>query len=56
MQKRTSTATHEPNPSAHAADRVKSALLAIVLRHYGVELRKEPATIARTSREPAPGA
>jgi hypothetical protein len=33
--------THEPNSFEHAADTVKSALLAIVLRHYGLELRQE---------------
>jgi hypothetical protein len=38
--------THEPNSFAHVAVTVKSALLAIVLRHYGLELRQEPATPA----------
>jgi hypothetical protein len=48
--------THTLNSFAHTADTVKSTLLAIVLRHYGLELRQEPATIARNTRDPAPGA
>jgi hypothetical protein len=31
--------THQPNSFAHTAHTAKSALLAIVLRHYGLELR-----------------
>jgi hypothetical protein len=46
-------ATHQPNSFVHAANAVKSALVAIVLRHYGLELRQEPATIGSDSREPA---
>ena len=46
--------THEPNSFAHAADTVKSALLAIVLRHYGLELRERldpsPGTAVRSVR------
>jgi hypothetical protein len=33
---------HQPNLVAHAAETVKSAVVAVVLRHYGLELRKEP--------------
>jgi hypothetical protein len=39
-------ATNELNPLAHTADTIKSTLLAIVLRHYGLELRQESPTSA----------
>jgi hypothetical protein len=34
-------AGHQPNPFARAARTVESALLAIVIRHYGLELREK---------------
>jgi hypothetical protein len=34
-------AGRQPNPFAHAAHIVESALLAIVIRHYGLELRQK---------------
>jgi hypothetical protein len=33
---------HQPNLVAHAAETVKSAVVAVVLRHYGLELRQAP--------------
>lgn len=48
--------THDLSSFAHAAHTVKTALLAIVLRHYGLELRRAPATIAPDRREARPKA
>jgi hypothetical protein len=42
---------HQPNLVAHAAETVKSAVVAIVLRHYGLELRQEPNAAADTAAE-----
>jgi hypothetical protein len=42
---------HHPNLVAHAAETVKSAVVAIVLRHYGLELRQEPNGVADTAAE-----
>jgi hypothetical protein len=42
-------AAHHRNSFARAAHAVESALLAVVLRHYGLELRQE-------ERDDAPGA
>ena len=46
---------HIPDSFRHAPQGVEKALLAVVLRHYGLKL-SDPSTESRTGREPASAA